>query len=45
MANNVANEMEVYELLLSNLIIDMLQNSNKYPKKPKVKKMYYNQNY
>jgi hypothetical protein len=41
MVNNVANEMEVYELLLSKLIIDMLQNSNKDPKKPKVKKMYY----
>jgi hypothetical protein len=41
MANNVANEMEVYESLLSKLIIDMLQNSNKDPKKPKIRKMYY----
>ncbi len=41
MVNNGANEMEVYELLLSKLIIDMLQNSNEDLKKSKVKKMYY----
>jgi hypothetical protein len=41
MANNVANEMEVYELLLSKLIINILQNSNKDLEKPKVKRMYY----